>query len=330
MNDPNPDASKLDLSSGVVPVRGEAAPSPADLRLAYIISAYQNPGQLLRLVRRISAPDHWVFIHYDLRSPAAEFAVLEKNLAGLANIKLLPRHSCRWGDFGHVRATLKGLAEIARQDFACDYAILLTGQDYPLCSDAGIRRRLAAAAGRSFMEATAWPIPNWEKGRALRRISHYHVHLPVPNWLRRRGWPPSRQHLRIPMNRRVPGGLHPWFGSSYWYLHRNCLRQLWQHWQQSPGLERFFEHVLIPDECFFQTILMNSPLADSVERRTLTRVIWRPPWPGVLTLADLPELLSEDYLFARKFSWPASQPLADRLDELNGFGPLPVSGTPLL
>jgi len=286
----------------------------AVIRMAYIISAYQNPDLLVRLVRRLDSPQDWFFIHYDLRSPGGEFRQLTQTFKDKPNVKLLVRHKCRWGNFGHVLASLKGIEEIARLGFACDYAIVLTGQDYPIKSNEMIRRRLKAAAGRSFMESTAWPIPHWENGRAIRRIQDYHLHLPFPRWARSLGWPPNRQNIAIPLRRKIPGGLHPHFGSSYWYLHRRCLEYIHDYLLQNPEYVRFFHRALIPDECFFQTLLMNSALAENIERRTLTYVDWRPPWPGIMTVQDLPRLRESDCLFARKFDVRVDSEVLDRLD----------------
>jgi hypothetical protein len=299
---------------------GQPGKPDGSIRIAYIISAYQKPDLLLRLVRRLDLPQDCFFIHYDLRSPAAEFQQLQKTFQDQPNVKLLARHKCRWGDFGHVLASLKAIEEIARLGFVCDYAIVLTGQDYPIKSQSLIRRRLDAAAGRSFMEATAWPIPNWEKGRAIRRIQNYHLHLPFPRWTRVLGWPPIRQNIAIPWRRKIPSGLHPHFGSSYWYLHRRCLEYIHEYVRQNPEYVRFFHRTLIPDECFFQTLLMNSALADTIERRTLTFIDWRPPWPGILTVSDLPRLLESDCLFARKFDAGVDAEVLDRLDAANGNG----------
>ena len=294
---------------------------PGAMRIAYIISAYQKPELLIRLIRRLDSPLDHFFVHYDLRSPEQEFRQLTQTFQGKPNIKLLPRHKCRWGDFGHVCVSLKGVEEIARTSFACDYAILLTGQDYPIKSNEMIRQRLKAVAGRSFMESAAWPIPNWEKGRAIRRIENYHLHLPFPRWSRLWGWPPSRQNIPIPMKRKIPGGLHPHFGSSYWYLHRHCLEYIHAYVTKHPEYVRFFKHVLVPDECFFQTLLMNSPLAENIEKRTLTYIDWRPPWPGIMTVADLPRLLASDCLFARKFDLKTDSGVMDLLDSTGEDGP---------
>jgi Core-2/I-Branching enzyme len=44
------------------------------------------------------------------------------------------------GSFGHVRATLKGLANALEQPAASDYVVLLTAQDYPLRSSTCIEQ----------------------------------------------------------------------------------------------------------------------------------------------------------------------------------------------
>jgi hypothetical protein len=288
----------------------------AVMRLAYIISAYQKPELLLRLIQRLNSPQNHFFIHYDRRSPQGEFDQLLAAFKDHPNVKLLPRHVCRWGDFGHVAASLKGIAEIARLGFAFDYAVLLTGQDYPIKSNKTIQQRLQAAAGHSFMESAAWPIPHWEKGRAIRRIQNYHIHLPFPRWVRARGWPPSRQNIAIPMRRKIPGALVPHFGSSYWYLHRDCLQYIQDYILKKPEYVDFFQHVLIPDECFFQSLLMNSPLAERIKPRTLTYVNWRPPWPGIMTIQDLSQLRASDCLFARKFDVKVDSEILNKLDSL--------------
>jgi hypothetical protein len=287
------------------------------IRIAYIISAYQGAASVVRLVRRLYAPDHGFFIHYDLRSSDSELAGITASLGNLQNVALLERHKCLWGDFGHVKASLKAIQEMAKQGFIYDYAILLTAQDYPIKPDAVIRERLAAAAGGSFMEATAWPIPNWQKGRAIKWIENFHWHLPFPKWARTLGWERMWQHLAIPMKRKIPNGLHPYFGSSYWYLHRSCLKYIYEYVSRHPEYVRFFHHVLIPDEIFFQSLLMNSELAPSVTTRTLTFVDWRPPWPGILTIDDLPRLQQSDCLMARKFDTAPDSKILAELDSLH-------------
>jgi hypothetical protein len=293
---------------------GEAR--PPSIRIAYILLAHHRPESVIRLVRRLQHPDHHFFIHYNLRSSDVEYQRLVAELGHLPNLQLLERHKCTWGDDGMVLGTLKAIHEIARLGFVHDYAILLTGQDYPIKSDAQFRETLAAAAGVSFMQYSKWPIPDWEKGRAIKRIENFHWHVPFPHWARPLGWPPSKQHLTLPWKRKLPGGLHPYFGSAFWYLHRSCLQYIADYVTRHPEYVRFFRHALIPDECFFQSLLMNSPLVGTISTKTLTYVDWRPPWPGILTMADLPKLQANDALLARKFDPKTDSEILDKLDAL--------------
>jgi hypothetical protein len=60
--------------------------------------------------------------------------------------------------------------------------------------------------------------------------------------------------------------------------------------------------VRIPDEIFFQTILMNSPLSKKIINRKLTYVDWNfSPAPKVLDDSDLEKVFRSDDFFARKF-----------------------------
>ena len=85
--------------------------------------------------------------------------------------------------------------------------------------------------------------------------------------------------------------------------------------RENPDYVRFFEHVFVPDELFFQTIVMNSELRDTVENDDLRYLDWsREPAPVVFTRADLPALLGSGQLFARKFDETVDSDVLDVLD----------------
>ena len=83
----------------------------------------------------------------------------------------------------------------------------------------------------------------------------------------------------------------------------------------NPQVVRFFRHVFVPDEIFFQTILMNSPLHDEIENDNLRYVEWsREPAPAVLGVDDLDAMLSSGKLFARKFDPTVDDAVLAELD----------------
>jgi hypothetical protein len=84
--------------------------------------------------------------------------------------------------------------------------------------------------------------------------------------------------------------------------------------ERNPRFMRFFRHAGIPDESFFQTILLNSPLAGSVVDDDLHYADWSEgrSHPRTLGLADLDRVLASGELFARKFD---DQRVLDAIDE---------------
>ena len=102
------------------------------MRVGYIIVAHALPDQVVRLVGRLRSDNASFFIHVDRRSPQPVMAVVERELGGAPDVQLLPRHRCGWGTFGQVLASLEGIRAVLQAPEPLDYAVLLTGQDYPL------------------------------------------------------------------------------------------------------------------------------------------------------------------------------------------------------
>jgi Core-2/I-Branching enzyme len=224
--------------------------------------------------------------------------------ASVRDVHFLSRHACHWGDFGHVRATLKGIRQLLSNEIPFDYAILLTGQDYPVRSPREIESFLAKADGQSFMHHWPLPYPLWDGRGGLDRLESWH-------FIRYR----RRLHVRVPLRRRLPGGLRPYGGTPYWVLSRAVIEWIDNFVAHNPRFVRFFEHVFVPDELFFQTLVMNSPLGDSVVDDDLRYTDWeRMPAPAILGQDDLPKLLESNALIARKFDPTVDSKVLDLLD----------------
>ncbi len=273
------------------------------MSVAYVILAHQLPEQLVRLVRALHTPGALFLIHINRRSDDAIERAARTGLADLENVVFLRRHKLYWGAFGHVRATIEGLDELYRRSAQFDYVALLTGQDYPIKPAATIERTLAESGGRSFMAHDRLP-GGWVDG--MQRITHWHSRrVGVP-----RGW-----HLRVPIRRRFPQPLEPYGGSSYWWLSREAVDYVRRFLAERPDILRFFEHVDVPDEILFHTILMNSPLRDQVVCDELRHVDWtREPLPAILGTGDFEALRRSQKLVARKFDPRVDAQILDLID----------------
>jgi hypothetical protein len=229
---------------------------------------------------------------------------MQQATVSVPRVRFLPRHVSHWGGFGHVLATLKGLEDVFERELPFDYVVLLTGQDYPLRSADSIERFLDDANGRSFMNH--WPLPYapWGSRGGLDRLEDWHfiTHL--------------RFHLALPLRRRLPNGLVPWGGGAYWCLSRAVAEYIHGFVRKNRAYVDFFEHVLIPDELFFQTIVLNSPLRESIVNENLRFIDWsREPAPAILRVTDFPQLVASGKLFARKFDATVDPMILDMLDD---------------
>lgn len=270
--------------------------------VAYIVSAYKLPRQLDRLVRRLEGPGVTFTVHVDRKTPRRVYEEMVSRTRDL-DVVFVPRHVSHWGGFGHVRTSLKGIDRLVKERVPFDYAVLLTGQDYPLRSAAGIAAFLRHARQRSFMKHYPLPYPPWGARGGLDRIEDWHLITF------------RRLHLALPLQRRLPLGLNPYGGGAYWCLTREAVEYVHGFIREHPEYVRFFEHVLVPDELFFQTIILNSDLRYSVENDHLRYLDWsREPAPATLEVRDLPKLLASGKLFARKFDETVDAEIIDLLD----------------
>jgi hypothetical protein len=273
------------------------------MNVAYIVAAHRDLRQLERLLRRLAGEGTPVVVHVDTQVSQDEYASFRRRAEDL-DVHHLDRHRGFWGGFGVVRAALKGIRHLVDTGTRFDYAALLSGQDYPLVSRAALQVELQRAERRSFMTHFRLPFEGWGSRGGLDRVERWHLvsHVAL--------------HVRLPWKRQIPGGLTPYGGGRPWVLEREAVRYIDDFVRAEPSFVRFFEHVLHPDELFFQTILLNSPLAATIVDDHRQYVKWRGgASPAILTIADLDDLLASRCLFARKFDYAVDEDILDRLDE---------------
>src|SRR5260370_22507103 len=206
------------------------------MRLAYIISAYKSADLLICLVHRLHKPTSIILIHVEKRKDRKQYRDMAEGVGHLPNVVFLKRHNCHWGDFGHVRATLKGLAYLFDREAHFDYVFLLTGQDYPIKSNAYIECVLDIRKGKEFISYYSFPNKAWGGDGGMRRIEQWHfrfledwpvksvrafVHLPA----RREFESKVKSVIYSSINnmfakRTLPGNLKPFGGQGYCVLAR--------------------------------------------------------------------------------------------------------------
>jgi hypothetical protein len=281
-------------------------------RVAYVVLMHKNPVQVGRLLRRLSTDRSSFLVHVDRRAGHAVDREMRRQAADVSEVHFVRRRRCFWAGFGMVRATLGAFDHVVRSDLPVDHVVLVSGQDYPLRPAEEIERFFGADLSRSFVSAgpvlDVWPDGQW-------RIDMWHL-VSYQNL-----------HLTVPWERRIPGGLTPYGGEAWICLSLAAVREVVDFARANPRFVRFFEHVLHPDEIFFHTILMNSPLRETIVDDHLRYIDWsRDPGPATLGVSDLDELVRSSRLFARKFDVTVDETILDLLDEHFGRSTLAPAG----
>ena len=277
------------------------------MSVAYLIRAHTSPEQLARLVGRLDTGEARFYVHVNRRTPEDTFAAMRAGLTGRDSVVWLRRLACYWGGFSLLEATLAGIDAIVSDGDLPEHAVLLSGQDYPIRPPAEVEAHLAARAGRNLLHHFRLPAAEWAgEGGGLNRLRY-------PHFERIR----VRTHLlRLPFPRRLPEGLEPHGGMALWALTGETLAWLTRFLAERPDVLRFFRRTKMPDELFFQTVLLSSPLAGTVDSELLHYLDWSAgsAHPATLTAADLPKLRASGKLFARKFDAAVDSEILDLLD----------------
>ena len=285
--------------------------------VSFILLVHKNPGQVQRLVERLSVAGH-ISIHVDRSASAEDYRDLRERLGTPRDLVWLRRRRTSWGGFGLVEATLDGMEEAAGR--GADYTLVLSGQDYPIQPVQALVEFLKQTSGRSYLRHYRLPNPEWPSDGMLRFERWHFNDLGIRHpWLRRKA-----RHALVKLyngvlpKRRLPEPLILFGGPQWWCLHRPCVQHVLTFTRRNPRIAKFFRNVRIPDEAYFHTVLLNSEFAGTIENRMLTFVDWNgPPYPRVLGGEDdFRTLVASGAFFARKFDATTAPAILDRLDDI--------------
>ncbi len=136
---------------------------------------------------------------------------------------------------------------------------------------------------------------------------------------------PGRYHLaklmnRFLPNRKLPENLTPYGRSQWMALTPAAAEYAIKYVKDHPAAWHFFKMTWAADEVFFQTILCNSPLIDTIVNDNLRYIRLLPNFrPAVYTINDAEALISSGKFYARKFDMEVDSAIFDYLDNHMGM-----------
>jgi hypothetical protein len=249
-------------------------------------------------------------------------------LADMNDVHVLTPHlNVRWGDFSMVSMVLRCIDWLITECVNFGWMVLLSGQDYPIQPLHSIEAFLERSTMDGYIDWSNGRFKNQNFDRyffryyrlapmlmrVLRRLSAVNrcqslfrlIGGSVGSWVGVRSFSP-------PFN----AEFHCFRGSMWWSLSQRCVAYIHQSLGRSRKLVTHYRRTLIPDESFFQTILLNEP-SFQLENDDKRCIMWKDPGaasPAILTARDFDKIIASGKHFARKFDINVDAVVLDMLD----------------
>ena len=263
------------------------------------------------LDRAAQVARHWaerdcpVVIHVDARVGRGEYQKLVDALADVANVRFSKRYSCEWGTWGIVAAT-QAAATLMLKDFAqVRHVYLASGSCMPLRPVSELIAYLDERPKTDFIESVTTEDVGWTIGGL--NIERFTMRFPF-SWRKRRKLFDLYVKVQraVGLRRRVPDGIVPHLGSQWWCLTRATLTAILDNPERAE-IDRYFRHVWIPDESYFQTLVRQ--VSAHVESRSLTLSKFDFQGKPHIFYDDHLQLLRRSDCFIARKIWPRAEKL---------------------
>src|SRR4030066_113594 len=220
------------------------------MKIAYLILSHQHPAQLTNLVTTLNHGNRSLFyIHVDRKSEGFLDSPSLTSIKDLENVTFLnDRVGVYWGGFSIVEATLRLLRK-AVDEGGFQYAVLLSGQDYPIKSNSYIESFFQAHDGKEFISYTPLPSQDWDWGPdIMERIECYWraddvrrlLEMVGSKRLQRLGWRAYYRftetvYTHVPgLKRKFLSGFSPYGGSQWFAISARCATYVLDYSREHP------------------------------------------------------------------------------------------------
>lgn len=121
----------------------------------------------------------------------------------------------------------------------------------------------------------------------------------------------------LPNKRKLLSDVTYYGGKTWWSVTKACAQFIVKEHRANKALRNFFQYTLIPDEMYFQTMLLNSPFSSNCVNSSLRLIKWEAEdgtHPIFLKMNHLPMISQSEALFARKFDMNQNPDVLDAID----------------
>ncbi|MDP9676598.1 hypothetical protein J2W97_002593 [Paenibacillus jamilae] len=253
--------------------------------------AHQQPTMFQRMLSAIYDSNNLYLIHVDSKN-SDMISLVHQISNKFNNLRVMPSRYLTFAGWSLVQIELEAIKELLNWSSDWSHFINLSGQDMPLVTQEQISDFLKENSNKNFI--------NYQIASEADRRIHFNSYF-VEDFgqLKRLG-------ERNPFEEYFQDNIKAYRGSQ-WKIITRKLAEYSVTSSFSYELQDYFKYVLIPDETFFPTLILNSP--ESTETiinnnlRYITYVRKENGFAGasIITMSDLLHIFNSDSLFARKF-----------------------------
>jgi len=254
---------------------------------------------------------HWaaagcpVVIHVDLKVADGSYVDFVSACADNPLIVFCERHVCDWGGWGIVAASQVASEVMLNRFPDVRHVFLSSGACLPLRPVQELVDYLADRPRVDFIESATTADVSWTIGG----LDHERFTLRFPfSWRKQRRLFDAFVIVQraLNMRRKIPEGLVPHMGSQWWCLTRQTLSAILQD-PKRKAYDRYFRHVWIPDESYFQTLART--YSTHIESRSLTLSKFDYQGRPYVFYDDHLQLLRRSDCFVARKVWPQAERL---------------------
>ena len=286
-------------------------------KICFLLLCHKNPDLIVEQAEMLADGGDYVSIHFDGRGSLEDFATIKNALKDNPNVCFATRVKCGWGEWSLVQGSLNALRLGHKKFPEATHFYMLSGDCMPIKPIKHMHWFLDDS-GKDYIDHHDFFESDWIKvGLKEERLIYRH-------WFNERAnkalfYASVKTQRALGLKRGLPEGLQMMVGSQWWCLRRTTISKLLKFLTERPDIPKFFKTTWIPDETFFQTLVMHLVASSEVESRTLTFLSFSDYGiPTVFYGDHLNFLLSQNYLFARKISPQATNLKTALADEFRG------------
>jgi len=282
----------------------------------FLLLVHTDPAQVKRLLRLLLSVGRCV-VHVDAKADERSFRIEDPNVVYVED-----RVDVRWGAISQVDGTLRLMRAALRRFEAAhvSHFVLLSGSCYPVRALEEFRSFSQSNSSANFIKAI--PLASTRKLGQRTRHFWFYEDLPVDG----RKLSPARLMRGLlqfagKLGRRSFDLFPEWhFGSQWWALTPDAVSYL-ANYPHEVRVKRFLRYSKAPDEIYFHTLMVNSPLQRGAEAVS-GEGVWDasnlhlidPSLSRWFQASDYDEVVSSGRWFVRKVGTAMSGGLCDRLD----------------